>query len=267
MTSPGTEDDYSAVCPYLGLTDDADSHATYATEAHRCYRLDNPTRIASGHQETYCLQANHVSCPVFRGEGIAAAAAPAAAATASAASRPASAPSRPASAAQAPRSAGVQSSPFGGGTRRAPSPGALGPRPRGGGISMPVATIGLFAAAIIVIALAFVIQRAASDGGDDDLPVVSTNESPSPAGSQTTVAVNPGGTQTAGADGTPAANGTGTPAATSGAGGGTYVVKSGDFCGSIASANNVSLEDLLSVNDMTEADCTSLQVGQELKLP
>ena len=53
-----TQEEYSAVCPYLGLADDADSHATYATEAHRCYRLTNPTRIATPHQENYCLGAN-----------------------------------------------------------------------------------------------------------------------------------------------------------------------------------------------------------------
>ena len=80
---PGDED-FGAVCPYLGLADDADSHATYATEAHRCYRLPNPTRIATGHQETYCLGANHVSCPVYLGEGVPGEAAPAAAAGAGA---------------------------------------------------------------------------------------------------------------------------------------------------------------------------------------
>src|SRR5690606_9359570 len=65
-----TQEEYSAVCPYLGLADDADSHATYATEAHRCYRLPNPTRIAPPHQELHCLGANHVTCMVYRGEGV-----------------------------------------------------------------------------------------------------------------------------------------------------------------------------------------------------
>ena len=51
MSYPTADDEMSGVCPYLGLADDADSHATYATEAHRCYRLDNPTRIAANHQQ------------------------------------------------------------------------------------------------------------------------------------------------------------------------------------------------------------------------
>ena len=60
----------AAVCAYLGLVDDGDLHATYATDAHRCYRLPNPTRIASQHQESFCLTADHTSCPIFQGEGV-----------------------------------------------------------------------------------------------------------------------------------------------------------------------------------------------------
>src|SRR5688572_30956957 len=86
VTHPN-EPDLSAVCPHLGLADDADSHATYATEAHRCYKMPNPTRIAGGHQETYCLVAAHTTCPIYTGEGISRVAAPAAAAGAVAASR------------------------------------------------------------------------------------------------------------------------------------------------------------------------------------
>ena len=76
MTYPSNEPDLSAVCPHLGLADDADSHATYATEAHRCFKMPNPTRIAAGHQESYCLVAAHTTCPIYTGEGIARVAAP-----------------------------------------------------------------------------------------------------------------------------------------------------------------------------------------------
>ena len=55
MTLQSGQDEFGAVCPYLGLADDADSHATYATEAHRCYRLPNPTRIATGHRRRTAL--------------------------------------------------------------------------------------------------------------------------------------------------------------------------------------------------------------------
>src|SRR6185312_6761800 len=103
VTFPADQEEFGGVCPYLGLADDADSHATYATEAHRCYRLPNPTRIATGHQETYCLGANHVSCPVYLGEGVPGAAAPAAAATAAGAAAAPTAPTRAAGAPTAPR--------------------------------------------------------------------------------------------------------------------------------------------------------------------
>ena len=71
MTSQPGQDGLAAVCAYLGLGDDPDSHATYATEAHRCYRMPDPTRIAPGHQTTFCLVANHVACPVFLGKSVA----------------------------------------------------------------------------------------------------------------------------------------------------------------------------------------------------
>ena len=152
-----TQEEFSAVCPYLGLADDADSHATYATEAHRCYRLANPTRIAAPHQESYCLGANHVTCPVYLGEGV-----PGAEQRAPR-SQAAMPPPEPPTV-RGPKPGARQ--PFGGGRapagaaagggaprpqRRQPNAGTLGPRPRAGGVSMPVATIGLFALAVVVI--------------------------------------------------------------------------------------------------------------------
>src|SRR5690606_1152794 len=44
--------------------------------------------------------------------------------------------------------------------------GSIGPRPRPGGISLPAATIGLFVLAVVVVAIAFVIQSVV--GGDDN---------------------------------------------------------------------------------------------------
>lgn len=165
-----TQEDYSAVCPYLGLADDADSHATYATEAHRCYRLTNPTRIATPHQDNYCLGANHVTCPVYLGEGVPSTQKPAPAGTptaGAAAGASAGAAAAGESSVRGPRPG--QARRLGESTPRAKRPanaGTLGPRPRGGGISMPVATIGLFALAIVIVALAFAIQRLVGDGDD-----------------------------------------------------------------------------------------------------
>ncbi|MGE0599123.1 MAG: LysM peptidoglycan-binding domain-containing protein [Dehalococcoidia bacterium] len=278
-----TQEEYSAVCPYLGLADDADSHATYATEAHRCYRLPNPTRIATPHQDKHCLGANHVTCPVYLGEGVpqtqqrppaaaAGAAGVAAGAGAAAAAAGTEAPVRGPRPGQRPRQ---QSEP----RPKRPSTGALGPRPRSGGISMPVMTIGLFALAIVVIAIAFAIQnltddgdnsgispgdsvatsaaldktRTAQAGGTGQTPGANTTQTPGT--SQT-----PTGSQTAAASKTPA---TGTPSS----GSKTYIVKAGDFCGTIAQDNGITLQELLDANNMTEDDCTSLAIGQELKIP
>lgn len=281
---PGDED-FGAVCPYLGLADDADSHATYATEAHRCYRLPNPTRIATGHQETYCLGANHVNCPVYLGEGVPGAAAPAAAAAGAAAggglprptgnggrapqARPA-APSRP----QRPGGSNGQQQQ---GTRpaRRPNAGTIGPRPRAGGVSMPVATIGLFALALVVVALAFAVSKLVDNGGgtnalspQDRLGTQTAQTAQAggnatrPAGSATTTGQTPGATA---GNQTPSAK-TPTGSVTAPANGSTYTVVAGDFCGTIAEQHGITLQQLLTANNMVEADCNTLKIGQVLRL-
>ena len=262
MTYPGTQDDFSAVCPYLGLADDPDSHATYATDAHRCYKLDNPTRIASNHQEAYCLGANHPQCPVYRGEGIAAAAGAAAAGGAVAGAATTTAATR--SPFDRDRTT-TSSSP------RAADAGALSPRPRSGGISLPVATIGLFVLAVVVIALAFWIQSIVGDDDDDG------GETPADTLTQEaqTATANAGDGETATPGGetptTPAEGGgeTATAAPTEGGEGGeqTYVIQEGDFCGAIADQFGITLEEFLTANNFTEDDCSNLAVGQEVIIP
>ena len=279
-----TQEEYSAVCPYLGLADDADSHATYATEAHRCYRLPNPTRIATPHQEKHCLGANHVTCPVYLGEGVpqagpasrrGAVAAGAGAVSESALPTPASEAVRGPRAGQRPRTTTEQR------PARPAGAGTLGPRPRAGGISMPVATIGLFALAIVVVALAFAIQQLVSDddngsispadtvataaalnrtrtaqaGGGEQTQPPATTQTQQPPGSRT-----PGTTQSVTGSRTPT---TGTP----GAGGRTYTVEPGDTCGSIADEFDVTTQALIAANPSINSECTNLQAGQDIKIP
>lgn len=267
-----TQEEFSQVCPYLGLADDADSHATYATEAHRCYRLPTPTKIAAPHQEAYCLGANHLACPVYLGEGIPGR---------GGAAQPPVAGSVP-----GPRAGARGQRPFGQGTpggrpARRPSPGALGPRPRSGGISLPVATIGLFALAIVIVVLAVVIQQMVGDGDGGTISPADavatrdalnrTQTAQAASGTPTPLTQQPG-TQSAGATGTAPA-GTRTPGATTrtptpgGNGQTTYTVREGDSCFSIAQDHGVTLQQLLTANNLTEDDCTRLAVGQELVIP
>lgn len=274
------------VCPHLGLADDHESHATYATEAHRCYKLPSPTRIAANHQETYCLGANHGTCPVFQGEGIARTQTPAASPRES---RPAGGTvAAGEGAAGGPRGSSAAFGRSGGGTAPGGRPGQgarrppPGPRPRPGGISMPAATAGLLALAIAVVVIAFFVQRAVGDD-DDDTPSAASAAQTQAAldtrqagvGSRTQVPVTqqpgtqPAGTRPAGTPGTPGtpagspSPGTGTP----GTGAKTYTVVAGDTCGGIAAKNNIELAQLLSLNNLTEDSCRALQVGQSLRLP
>lgn len=288
MTFPDDTPDESTICPYLGLVDDAESHATYATEAHRCYRLPTPTRIASQFQENYCLGPNYPACPVYQGEGVEA--------TTAAPPRTGPPPLEPLEP-QAPQWSGATAEPEPERPRRqprrqpetgpfgAPAPGAR-PRPprrpaagrvgqRSGGISMPVATIGLFALAIVIVVVAFFINQAL---GDDEAPLSPADEF---ATNQALTQQAGGGAQTqtpaTGTTPTPQ-NGT-TPTATpteggqeptptqAPGGGQVHVVEPGDTCSDIANQYDVTLDELLTANDMTEDDCLSIQPGQELIIP
>ena len=280
------QEELTAICQYLGLGDDPDSHATYATEAHRCYRMPNPTKIATTHQESYCLVANHTACPVFRGE---VAPRPGAGAPAGAAAGGAGAArggARPFGGGGSPRPGKASDRPLGAGSAsgRAPRPDRpVLPRPRSGGISLPVLTVALFAMAVIVVIAAFVIQRALSNGDDSTSSKSAADTVATQAaiktgtantGNKTPGAQTPAASGTAGANktavpGTPGTPGTAVAGATGtpGPGGKTYVVKSGDFCGTIAAANNITTDQLIAANPSITADCSNLQIGQTLKLP
>lgn len=280
MTFP-TDSEELNVCRHLGLSDDQESHATYATEAHRCFKVDTPTKIATQHQERFCLGAEHPNCPIFKGEGLVRGPRPAPG-SAAAGGSPFDRPDRPQSGreprdtkpARAPKTSQRPTAerPF-----KVGSGAGLNPRPRAGGISMRTMTIGLFVLAAVVLGLAFLIQSALSDDSKTLTPAetLATQQALKPTTAATsaasrTVAVGTvpptaGNSATATAQ---AANRTPTgtsPTAATGAK--TYTVKSGDNCGTIAEAANITLAQLLAANGLTEDACTRLQVGQVLKLP
>lgn len=138
---------------------------------------------------------------------------------------------------------------------------------------MPAATIGLFALAIVLIAIAFLINQAVDGGGSAQTSEAeafatqsalktaqAANETPGPtqsgAGNET-----PGSEQTPQDSETPGATET-TPAG----GGDTYTVQDGDTCFAIADANGTTVEELMEINDITDPSCP-INVGDELKLP
>lgn len=269
MTYPSDEPDLDAVCEFLGLVDDADSHATYATEAHRCYKLPNPTRIASAHQESYCLGANHTTCPIFLGEGVAQ--------TTRTATRP---PAHEASAieAGAVRTASAPPARQRPPQRQRPAREAVGPRPRPGGISMPAATIGLLILAVAIIGLAFLVQNLL--GGDDNNPPADGDPVATRAAqTQTAQAAltqtgdqTPTGTQQAGTTGTPntttSPETTTTPSTspTTPGGGQVHVVEPGEFCSTIAPLYDVTVEEIIEANPEVGPNC-EIFAGQELVIP
>ncbi|HJP41689.1 MAG TPA: LysM peptidoglycan-binding domain-containing protein [Dehalococcoidia bacterium] len=239
--------DASVACPYLGLFEDADSHATFATEAHRCYRLPNPTRIAAGHQDTYCLNENHVSCPVYIGE---VAGEPQAAAAAQ---------SGTAAAASGDRAAASAGSSGSGG-------GQLGPRPRPGGIPIPLLTLGVLVLAAIVLGLAIWIQNLGGDDGDSLSPT-DTVRTQTALRTQQAETAQPSDTQTVEPtqNTTPAATSTtAAPTATEPSSEETYTVVTGDTCIGIANTHGIEVEELYALNELNSDLCRGLEIGRIL---
>jgi LysM repeat protein len=272
VSFPTDTPEASNTCPHLGLADDADSHATYATEAHRCFRLANPTRIATGHQDSFCLGANHTQCPVFQGEGVEATTAPAAApppleepeAQAPTWSSSADEPPPAAAGAPPPPEAPPPAAP----PRR--TTGSVGGGRPGGGLSMPAATIGLFALAIVVVIVAFFINQQLGDDNGAIAPadVLATQSA------QTAAAGGPTSTQPG--DIATATTSVEVPTATTSVteeptetptpeGGQTYEVQSGDTLGAIAVQFNTTVEALVAANNL--ADSNAIFAGQILIIP
>jgi len=145
---------------------------------------------------------------------------------------------------------------------------------------MPAATIGLFALAIAIVALAFLIQRTLSDGDDGGTDQAGINQTqvaiwtqtaaagggsgltPQPTSQTPGTGETPDGSATPGADETPTPGDDATPG---GGGGTTYTVQAGDFCGTIAEQFGITVEALIAANDLDEA-CTIFP-DQELIIP
>jgi len=57
----------TAVCPYLGLLTDSQSHLHVLSPIHRCYRTDPPLSPSAQHQTVFCLTSRFSGCSRFHG--------------------------------------------------------------------------------------------------------------------------------------------------------------------------------------------------------
>ena len=92
MTDPWARTAHAPVpvCPYLGLTDDPQTHFAFPSSAQRCHASRRPATIESAKQARDCLTEAHVACSRYRPP-----VASAGAATVSLAALKANAPHRP----------------------------------------------------------------------------------------------------------------------------------------------------------------------------
>ncbi len=54
----------------LGLKDDEHTHLAYTSLSHVCYRTRSPSKVSLEHQKQYCMEKEHVNCPIFLNGGI-----------------------------------------------------------------------------------------------------------------------------------------------------------------------------------------------------
>lgn len=62
-------DKYVKGCPHFALLDDPDTSLLFPSSLGYCHRAHPPVSVQIGHQERFCLTAQHIACPVFTGKG------------------------------------------------------------------------------------------------------------------------------------------------------------------------------------------------------
>ena len=67
-TAPGPAATAVAVCPFLHLEHDPSTSASFAHEAHACFKVLPPARVIARVQERFCLAERYPRCPLYRDE-------------------------------------------------------------------------------------------------------------------------------------------------------------------------------------------------------
>lgn len=57
------------ICPYLGLKNDQKTVMQYPSVGNCCYHATPTAPVKISHQAEYCLNENHIECPVFKTDG------------------------------------------------------------------------------------------------------------------------------------------------------------------------------------------------------
>jgi hypothetical protein len=55
----------SHFCPYIGLSDDADSSVAFPSNSNYCHRGQPAAGVRFNHQQEFCLGKKYIECPVF----------------------------------------------------------------------------------------------------------------------------------------------------------------------------------------------------------
>lgn len=57
-------------CPYLAMFDDLETKILFPSPAGYCHRVNPEDRVTLDHQQSFCLRAEHLNCPVFKQENL-----------------------------------------------------------------------------------------------------------------------------------------------------------------------------------------------------
>lgn len=52
-------------CPHFAVADDPTTGLLFPSQMGRCFRVEPETAVSLDHQQTFCLNANHTTCPIY----------------------------------------------------------------------------------------------------------------------------------------------------------------------------------------------------------
>jgi hypothetical protein len=65
-TRAAASHEVAEACPYLGLVGDRETHFAFASEENCCHRVVKVAPVALVHQDEFCLNQAHATCPLYQ---------------------------------------------------------------------------------------------------------------------------------------------------------------------------------------------------------